>query len=131
MILSPYGQCAREEKTLRHVAMVAKLLDDNKSKRHLKKVDSYSDCFKLHRSYLISFNFSNGGHIFWIESERTVPRFRKEKKKICVMLTYTITRTSEIKKFHVAVLPQRLRNVQKKRDTHAKLFSCQSKGLFT
>ena len=26
----------REEKSLRHVAMVAKFLDDNKSKRHLK-----------------------------------------------------------------------------------------------
>ena len=42
----------REKKSLHHVAMVAKYLDDSKPKRHLK-VDSH--CFKLHRSYLISF----------------------------------------------------------------------------
>ena len=30
------GTLNREEKLLRHVAMVAKFLDDNKSKRHLK-----------------------------------------------------------------------------------------------
>ena len=30
------GQINRGEKLLRHVTMVAKLLDDNKSKRHLK-----------------------------------------------------------------------------------------------
>ena len=51
----------REEKSFRHVAMVAKFLDDNKSKRH---------CFKLHRSYLISFNLSNVGEIFLVDSER-------------------------------------------------------------
>ena len=69
--------------------MVAKFLDDNKSKRH---------CFKLHRSYLISFNLSNVGEIFWV---------------FCVVLTYSIKRASEIRKFHVAVVQQRLRNVQK------------------
>ena len=30
------GQINRGEKSLRHVTMVAKFLDDNKSKRHLK-----------------------------------------------------------------------------------------------
>ena len=38
----------REEKLLRHVAMVAKFLDDN-----------YSHYFKLHRSYSSSFNLAN------------------------------------------------------------------------
>ena len=51
------------EKSLRHVAMVAKFLDDNKPKRHLK---SDSHCFKLHRCYLNSFCFSNVGEIFWV-----------------------------------------------------------------
>ena len=31
----------------------------------------------------------------------------------CVVLTYSIKRASEIRKFHVAVVQQRLRNVQK------------------
>ena len=68
----------REEKSLRHVAMVAKFLDDSKSKRHLK---SGFALFQLHRSYLISFNLSTVGEIFWVESERTVSKFRKRKRK--------------------------------------------------
>ena len=73
----------REEKSLRHVAKVAKFLDDNKSKGHLK-------CgfapFQLHRSYSISFNLSNVGKIFWVESKRTISKFRKRKRKKIVML---------------------------------------------
>ena len=37
----------------------------------------------------------------------------KEKQNFCVVLTYSIKRAREIRKFHVAVLQQRLRNVQK------------------
>ena len=37
----------------------------------------------------------------------------KEKKKWGVVVTYSIKRASEIRKFHVAVVQQRLRNVQK------------------
>ena len=33
----PYDTFNKEEKSLRHVAKVAKFLDDNKPKRHLKK----------------------------------------------------------------------------------------------
>ena len=68
------------EKSLRNVAimMVATFLDDNKPKRHLK---SDLHCFKLRRSYLNSFNFSNVGEIFWVESERTVYKIRKRKRK--------------------------------------------------
>ena len=36
-----------------------------------------------------------------------------EKEIFCVVLTYSIKRAREIRRFHVAVLPQRLRNVQK------------------
>ena len=32
------GHLKREEKPLRHIAMVANFLDDNKSKRHLKRL---------------------------------------------------------------------------------------------
>ena len=39
----------REEKSLRHVVMVAKFWDDNKPKIYQKKVNLH--CFKLHRSY--------------------------------------------------------------------------------
>ena len=53
----------REEKSLRHVAMVATFLDDSKPKKSLKKV--YSHYFKLHRSYSISFNLANLGEIFF------------------------------------------------------------------
>ena len=41
----------RQEKSLRHVAMVAKFLDDNKPKRHLKSG------FALFQTSLILFNF--------------------------------------------------------------------------
>ena len=49
------GHLKREEKPLRHIAMVANFLDDNKSKRHLK---SGLTLFQLHQSYFISFNLS-------------------------------------------------------------------------
>ena len=42
---------SREEKSLRHVAMVAKLLDDNKPKIHLKSK------FALFQTSWILFNF--------------------------------------------------------------------------
>ena len=51
------------EKSLRHVAMVAKFLNDNKPKRHLKSV------FALFQNSLIlfnSFNLSNVGETFWV-----------------------------------------------------------------
>ena len=68
----------------------------------------------------MSFNLSNVGEIFWVNSERTVSKVRK--RKFCVLLTYSLKRACEIRKFHVAVVQQRLRNVQKKRDARAKLF---------
>ena len=64
----PHYSLYREEKSLHHVAMVETFLDDNKPKLHLLNENSH--CFKLHRSYSLSFNLSNVGEIFWIESER-------------------------------------------------------------
>ena len=37
----------------------------------------------------------------------------KEKEAFCVVLTYSIKRAREIRKFHFAVVQQRLRTVQK------------------
>ena len=69
----------REEKSLRHVTLVAKRLDDNKPKIYQKE---NLHRFKLHRSYLISFNLSKVGEIFLVEFERTVSKFRKRKSKM-------------------------------------------------
>ena len=44
----------------------------------------------------------------------------KEKETFCVEFTYSIKRSREIRKFHVAVVQRRLRNEQKKRDARAK-----------
>ena len=41
--------------------------------------------------------------IFWVESERTVSKFRK-KKIFVLRSTYTIKRARGIRKFHVAVV---------------------------
>ena len=68
----------REEKSLRHVALAAKFLDDNKPKIHQKE---NLHRFKLHRPYLISFNLSKVGEIFLVESERTVSKFRKKENE--------------------------------------------------
>ena len=78
----PHYSLCREEKSLRHVAMVETFLDDNKLKLHLKNENSH--CFKLHRSYSLSFNLSNVGEIFWIQSERK--RKRKRNFLCCVHL---------------------------------------------
>ena len=47
-----------------------------------------------------------------VQSERTVSKLEKEKENFCV--AYSIKRAREIRKFHVAVLQRRLRNVQKR-----------------
>ena len=67
----------REEKSLPHIAMVAKFLRDNKSKRHLKSG------FPPFQTSSISFNLSNVGEVLWVELERTVSKFRKRKFLYC------------------------------------------------
>lgn len=41
------------------------------------------------------------------------PYLSLEKENVCVMFTYSIKQVHEIMKFHVAVLQQQLRSVQK------------------
>ena len=50
-----------------------------------------------------------------VESESTISKFRKRKRKFlcCVHLPYYLTGTREIGKFHVAIVQRRLRYVQK------------------
>ena len=95
--------------------MVAKFLDDNKAKRHLK-MDS--QCFKLHRSYLISFKLSNVG----LNPKGPYVSLEKENQNFCFVLTYSIKWMRDIRKFHLAVVQQWIRNVQKTRDARAKMF---------
>ena len=54
---------AERRSRLRHVAIVANFLDDNKPISDLKKV--YLHYFKLHRSYSISFKLENVDEIFF------------------------------------------------------------------
>ena len=68
-------------------------------------------CFKLHRSYSISFNLSKVGEIIrgWILKDRMYVW----NKKRMLYLTYSIKWAREIRKFHIAVVQLWLRNVQK------------------
>ena len=52
-----------------------------------------------------------------------------EKENFCFVLTYSIKRACEIRKFHVTVVQQRLRNVQKSVMLVQSCFFCQSKPI--
>ena len=75
----------REEKSLRHVAMVAKFLDDNKTKTPLKKwirtVSKFIDFIQFHLICKILAKLSG------VESERTVSELRKRKRNSCAVFT--------------------------------------------
>ena len=74
-----------------------------------------SHCFKLHRSYLISFNLSNVDKILCGINPKgpSCLSLEKEKENFCVLLTYSIMWAHEIRMFHVPVMQQGLRNVRK------------------
>ena len=59
------------------------------------------------------------------------PYLSLEKENFCVVLTHSIKRACEIRKFHVAVVQQRLRNVQKSvmYVQSCFFFFCQSKPI--
>ena len=67
-----------EEKSLRHLAMVAKFLDDRKPKTSLKKwirtVSDFIDLIQFLLTCQMLTKFAG------VESERTVFKFRKRKK---------------------------------------------------
>ena len=78
----------REEKSLRHVAMVAKVLDDNKPKTSLKRrirtASNFIDFIQFHLIWHMLVKFSR------VESERTVSKFRRGKRQLlcCVHLLH-------------------------------------------
>ena len=80
----------REEKSLRHVAIVATFLDDNKPKTSLKKWIRTASNF----IYLIQFHLMRQmlAKFSWVESERTVSKFKEEKDNFCVVFTDSIKR---------------------------------------
>ena len=92
----------------------------------IKKVDLH--CFKLHWSFLIcrmltkfSGSNPNGPYLGW----------ENEKETFCFLLTYSLKWAHKIRKFHVAVMLQQLRNAQKSVDLHMQscFFFCQSKPI--
>ena len=79
---------AERRSRLRHVAIVANFLDDNKPISDLKV---YLHYFKLHRSYSISFKLENVDENFlWDRIYRYVS-LEKESDNFCVVFTYSIT----------------------------------------
>lgn len=113
----------REEKLLCHIAVVAKFFEWQQTENFTYKVNLH--CFKLHWSCSIWFNFSNAGKIFWVESERTVYKFRKTKRKSlwCVHLLHKAGAWN-IRKFHATVMQRWLKNVQKRMMNVMQLLFC-------
>ena len=72
-----------------------------------------SHCFKLHRSYSISFDLSNVEEISGLNPKGRYLSLQKGKEIFCVVFTYSIKRARKIRRFHVAVVQRLLRNVQK------------------
>ena len=55
-----------------------------------KFLDDKVDCFKLRRSYLISFNLSNVREMFSVKSERNVSKVRKRKRNFLMCCAHLI-----------------------------------------
>ena len=49
-----------------------------------------------------------------VESQRPNLSLKQERKNFCVVFTYSVKQAREIRKFHVAVVQWRLKNVQKR-----------------
>ena len=91
--------------------MATEFLHDNKPKLSLKKwictVSHFIDPIQFHLIFQMLAKCS------WVESERTVSKFRKRKRKILCCVHQLHKAAREIRKFHVAIVQRRLRNVQK------------------
>ena len=95
--------------------MQAKFLDDNK--RHLKRIRTDSNFIDLTQFH---FKIYQMLAIFRVESERTVSQLRNRN------FSAAFKRAREIRKFHVAVVQRRLRNVQKS-VMHVHVLHCRSR----
>ena len=107
--------CYREEKSLRHIAMVqySKSFGQQQTRKSHSKV--YSDYFKLHRSYSISLRFGKSWRKFLWDRIYRYLSLEKESDNVCVLFSYSIMRAREIRKFHSfinIVVERRRRNVK-------------------
>ena len=101
----------REEKSLRHIAMVAKFWDDNKLKRHLhckKWIHTPSNLIDHISFHLICQMLAKLSGLNW---KGPYVSFEKQKQNVCVVLTYSIRWAREIRKFHVAVVQSNFANL--------------------
>ena len=80
-------------------------------KRHSKSE------YALFQTSSILFNFISfvkcWRHFLVVNPKGPYLSLEKEKEPFCVLFSYSIKRVHEIRKFHVAVVQPRLRNVQK------------------
>ena len=104
----------REEKSFCDVAMVAKFLDDNKPKTALKKRIFALFLIQFHLICQMLAKFSG------FESERTLSKFRKRKRKLHLLHK----RACEITKFHVAAVVYVYSNNPQKHSHHVDIRAC-------
>ena len=108
--------------------MVAKFLDDNKTNRHLKSG------FALLQTSSILFNFylscQTLAKFSGLNPKGPYVILEKGKQNFFFVLAYSIKWASEIRKFNVAVVQQRLRNVQKSVMHMQRCFSASLNLLF-
>ena len=93
--------------------MEAKFLGDNKQKTSLKKrIRTVSN---INFDYLIQFNLTclMMAKFLGLNPKGLYLNLEKEKENFGVVLAYFVKLAREIRKFHVAVVQRRLRNVQK------------------
>ena len=102
----------REEKSLRHIAMVAKFLHDNKLKRHHLHCKKWI-CTALNFINYISFHLvcQMLAKFSGLNLKGQYVSLEKEKQNFCVVLTYSIRWAREIRKFHVAVVQSNFANL--------------------
>ena len=100
---------------LRHVAMVAKSLDDNK--KWLRTVSNLLSLIQFQFLCQILAKFSG------VESVRTVSKLRRRKENFCVMFAKSIKQARQIRSF-MCLLCINGYEITKKCVTHAKLLFC-------
>ena len=108
--------CSRQEKSLRHIAMVqcSKSFGWQQTRKSHSKV--YSDYFKLHRSYSISLKFGKSWRKFLWDHIYRYLSLEKESDNVCVLFAYSIKRAREIRKFRSFIdiaVQRRQRNAKK------------------
>ena len=108
----------REEKSLRHVAMVVKFLDDNKP---LKSPKSLFALCQTSPILLYFIKFGKSWRNFLWDRIYHYLSLKKESDNFCVLFTNSIKWAREIRKFHVVVVLTTPKKCTKLRDARVKL----------